>query len=413
MDDLYVDLELSADQKLPEGVEKKKLKSHQGLCNMKDKHGNTLKRVLVRGGPGSGKTMLVSKLAYDWTTKGLQNTKFDLLFALDLREVTKYMDLTDIIQDQLLPKISKQQLLEYIENNASSITYLLDGFDEIANTDMCADLKLILSNKWLQESLVIVTTRPHKFHDFVRDFGMYTHVDILKFSFQRINEFVVNFLNIRPYLGYIYNEVEKQTEEYELYDSASAIHPMFRTPVKQSTENVARVLRLLLDKRYTCTSELNKVKENAERLWELYSLFSSSRTLPPNLIELNKLIKDALKTIWKIYGPPKKYIQACSNVKRAIYDLLYGNFLQKCSAKNSSILIDDFFAEYLVPIQKPKADTSKRCQFHVEIQNKLDEIDSDLRYIENPSDYLYKPNENILHAVNDIRISKRIKKCSC
>ena len=381
MDDLYVDLELSENQKHPAGVTEKKLESPHDLCNLKDKHGNTLKRALVRGGPGSGKTMLVSKLAYDWATKGLQNTKCDMLFTLDLREVTKDMDLIDIIQDQLLPKVSKRQLLEYIENNANSIIYLLDGFDEIANTNVGTDLKLVLSNKWLQESLVIVTTRPLKVSDFGREFGMYTLVDILKLSFQRISDFVVKFFNICPYLQYIYVEVEKQADGLSIFK----IHPS----VEKNKEKIRYVLNKLLEKRFTYTFA---IKQDAEGLWEWYSLINASETLTPNIIPLKILLRDTLQTIWKIYGPPVKYIQACSRVLSGTNGLCWANFLEGCSPSKTPSLIHalDF--------------SGKLCQYHVEIQSKLDEIDLDLQYMENPSDYLYKPSEAISKAVKGIRL---------
>ena len=111
MDDLYVELELQEEQKKPHGcTEWIQLPSQADLFNLKDKRGHLLNRILVRGGPGSGKSSTISKLAYDWATvKTLSSTQqFKLVFALDLREIQLGMNLIDAIQDQLLPKYRKK-----------------------------------------------------------------------------------------------------------------------------------------------------------------------------------------------------------------------------------------------------------------------------------------------------------------
>ena len=131
MDDLYVDLTLSEEQKTPRKVSKKTLKSHTDLLTLKDDNGFFIKRILVRGGPGGGKSTLVSKVALDWAC-GKSDDCFeacDFLFVLDLRAIDKGMGVMDAIHDQLLPEITKT----CIEANAKATTILLDGFDEGAN----------------------------------------------------------------------------------------------------------------------------------------------------------------------------------------------------------------------------------------------------------------------------------------
>ena len=190
MDDLYVDLTLSEEQKTPTKVSQRTLTSHSELLNLEDNNGFGIKRILVRGGPGGGKSTLVSKMALDWACeKPDEGFKlYDLLFALDLRAVEKGMSVMDAIRDQLLPEIPKS----CIEANAKSTAILLDGFDEGANVLQHSEWQDLFKNKWLQESLVIVTTRPHKIADFNK-FGVYPLVIIEGFSFSHVKKYVDRF----------------------------------------------------------------------------------------------------------------------------------------------------------------------------------------------------------------------------
>ena len=99
-----------------------------------------------------------------------------LLFALDLRDITPSMSLIDAIQDQCLPFVSSKGLLDHLNTHASSITFLLDGFDEVSwlrdqSLSKQNQFKMLLSGKWLHDSCVIVTTRPHKVSAYIDCFG--------------------------------------------------------------------------------------------------------------------------------------------------------------------------------------------------------------------------------------------------
>ena len=202
MDELYVRLQLVETQN---SIFEPEVMQHEALFALKDKKGNALKRILIRAGPGGGKTAMVSKIAYDWskdsgTTPG-NLRKCKLLFALDLREVHKDMSLIDAIQDQCLPDVSEKGLLDFLRANAGSISFLLDGFDEahwlsdrsLPNSNQ---FRMLLRNKWLQDSLVIVTTRPHRVSNYIDTFGMCTQVQILGFREFEITEYVAKFFGI-------------------------------------------------------------------------------------------------------------------------------------------------------------------------------------------------------------------------
>ena len=195
MDDLYVQLTLEHRDQNTSKISKRTLKSHSELLALKDKNG-LIKRVLIRGGPGGGKSTLVSKVALDWacekSDKGFKSC--NLLFALDFRAIEKEMSVMDAIHDQLLPEFPKS----CIDTNETSTIFLLDGFDEGANMLQHPEWLDLLQGKWLQKSLVIVTTRPHKVTHFNyltsnSGRGVYPLVQIEGFSRSQVEKYVGRF----------------------------------------------------------------------------------------------------------------------------------------------------------------------------------------------------------------------------
>ena len=113
MEDLFVDLEIV------DGNEH--LTSCSELVALKRKPDPNLpeeevKPVLVRGNPGAGKSSAVSKLAYDWACNKQDSplAMYQLLFAIKINEIDADTDLIGVMQDQLLPKVSRNDLEDYI-----------------------------------------------------------------------------------------------------------------------------------------------------------------------------------------------------------------------------------------------------------------------------------------------------------
>ena len=144
---------------------------------------------LSKGVQEGAKVHWFQRLALDWACEKPDEgfKSYDLLFALDLRAVEKGMSVMDAIHDQLLPSLSSS-----IEANAKSTAIFLDGFDEGANVLQHPEWQDLFKNKWLQESLVIVTTRPHKIADFNK-FGVYPLVSIEGFSSAHAKKYVDRF----------------------------------------------------------------------------------------------------------------------------------------------------------------------------------------------------------------------------
>ena len=208
MEDIFVDLQLSRIQSKFGRNFSSKLKSHNDLFKVVDDQGQIMKHVLVKGDPGCGKSTLVSKIAYDWAKNEDSNApfaQFQLVFAIDMKEVVRGRDLMDIIQEQLLPKVSKRGLERYIQSNAKSVLFLFDGYDEIPREFLdgsCREFMGVLSSKLFPDSFVILTTRPHKvaaINNLYRTH--YAQVEIYGLPIDSIFKFISEFFGVA--LGHI------------------------------------------------------------------------------------------------------------------------------------------------------------------------------------------------------------------
>ncbi|XP_072044956.1 NLR family CARD domain-containing protein 4-like [Amphiura filiformis] len=203
IEDIFVDMELCEQQIKTSRVPPRNLQSYCDILSVKDNQEQIMKHILVRGNPGCGKSTLISKIAYDWAKNEDPQSvyaQFQLVFAIDLKEVPSGADLFDVIQDQLLPKVSRKGLEKYIECQAESVLFLLDGYDEIPSSFPagCNDFKGVLSS-----SFVIMTTRPHKVSEVTRKYKThYTCVDVLGLPKASMFRYVCQFFHV-PHLRQI------------------------------------------------------------------------------------------------------------------------------------------------------------------------------------------------------------------
>ena len=208
MEDIFVDMILCESETQFGKMTFNPLQSHNDLISVPDNQGKIKKHILVKGNPGCGKSTLVSKIAYDWAKNENSTSpfaQFQLVFAIDLKEVVPGTDLMDIIQEQLLPKVSKRGLERYIESNAESVLFLFDGYDEVHRSFLegsCRVFKGVLSSQIFPESFVIVTTRPHTVADINSQYkSHYAQVEILGLPLHSMYSFISRFFLVP--LGYV------------------------------------------------------------------------------------------------------------------------------------------------------------------------------------------------------------------
>ena len=198
MHNFYIDLELEENRKGQVGTKSRRLNSHQELVSLRSQSGQDLKLLLASGVAGIRKTTLVSKLAHDWATEKTYISGYEMLFVLDIRYIKAHMNLMDVLQNQLLSRLSKRGMLNYLIHNAPSAMFIFDGYDESSKQFLHGqrDIEDVLQNKWLQDSLVLVTTRPHKIAEFTMNFGVYANVKLRGFSDKNVGNYVDKFTNV-------------------------------------------------------------------------------------------------------------------------------------------------------------------------------------------------------------------------
>ena len=190
------------------------------------KKGVVPKRILVQGQTGIGKSTFVKKLAVDWAelddekTGGKQrrledeetsqceslssggheetssgsdkntNTnqndalrKFEILLVINLREVSKYQKLRDIVShSHIFPEEEsalREGLLSYITKNQEKVLLVFDGYDEY-RFGRNSEVYEIFRGRKLRHCCVLITTRISK-ADELREFKD-VHAEITGFS---------------------------------------------------------------------------------------------------------------------------------------------------------------------------------------------------------------------------------------
>ena len=133
------------------------------LSDMFDKEEESIPRtILIEGSPGTGKTTLSLKLAYDWAM-GRMRDKFP---EVELVLLIKCRDMEDSIQEsaktQLLPW-DNDELRNVLDSflHSDKIMLIVDGVDEISKSAESHVVNL-LNRKCLQNCYVVLTSRQEK-----------------------------------------------------------------------------------------------------------------------------------------------------------------------------------------------------------------------------------------------------------
>ena len=203
MEDIYVELELDDTQ---ERYGNRLLEHNVDVVQLKTRKDKLSKRIILRGPPGSGKTCLLSKLAYDWSQQNNNSplNQFELLFLFRMRSLKQGCSLIDTIRDQIIE--IPNGLESYIIRNEEKVIVLYDALDE---SDLKIDpnrvpqgirelqVEQILNNHVLCKSCVIVTTRPHR-HLGPAQSHHYTLVNVNGFSDKNAKLYINKHFSIGP-----------------------------------------------------------------------------------------------------------------------------------------------------------------------------------------------------------------------
>ncbi|XP_072179226.1 protein NLRC3-like [Diadema setosum] len=162
-------------------------------------------RILVEGGAGVGKTMLCSKIAWDWC-QGKVLKELDMVIFIPLGSIDARQSIGEVTKTYLSKSNTSTaaQIERFIQENPDKVLIILDGLDEYkgslsAEKHMTYIASVVRSNR-LPSCRVIATTRPWKAAEIIRN-DFHTEkmrlVNILEFGVETQTAFIKSFFRTR------------------------------------------------------------------------------------------------------------------------------------------------------------------------------------------------------------------------
>ena len=201
MDELYTELTLEKVEKKLLWEDRTKLRRynemfHSNKCKYKNR------KVLIKAGPGMGKTTLGRKMSWDWARGHFK--KFSMTFFLALKLVKPGDPIVKVIMQQY-PEleglgVSQQKLNALLNRFSSRILIILDGLDE-HRLGQNKDVLKIIKNQMLLDCRIVVSSRPHSAHEVAQHFP--TIIRVEGFTETEARKFVSNFFTDRKKIAQI------------------------------------------------------------------------------------------------------------------------------------------------------------------------------------------------------------------
>ena len=208
--EIYTRLSLVKEEQTPAGSSQAGLNHYTDVLT-ENKNGLPSNRILLQGQTGIGKSTFVKKLAMDWAELDENRLtdeqrailkKFELAVIIDLKKVSKYQNLRDIISASHIfadeDTAMKDGLLSYITHNQDKVLLVFDGYDEYRFGSNSEIFEIFKGNK-LRNCCVLITTRISK-ADELKEFKD-VHVEITGFSEEDMCSFIVCMLGDKIQAG--------------------------------------------------------------------------------------------------------------------------------------------------------------------------------------------------------------------
>ena len=160
-----------------------------------------VRRVLVEGDAGTGKTIFCAKTAEDWANEdALQQFELLLHFPLRDKEVASAKSIEDLIKylDESIDTVSKEEL--HAINN-EKVLIILDGWDELDESDRQKGsfMYKLVTRKHLSRASLLVTSRPSASASLHKLRCIDRCIEIVGFSKEDVKEFIeAEFADYNP-----------------------------------------------------------------------------------------------------------------------------------------------------------------------------------------------------------------------
>ena len=223
--EIYTRLSWVKEEQTPAGSSRAGLNHYTDVFT-ENKNGLLSNRILVQGETGIGKSTFVKKLAIDWAELDENRLtdeqrailkKFELAVIIDLKKVSKYQNLRDIISASHIfadeDTAMKDGLLSYITHNQDKVLLVFDGYDEYHFGSNSEIFEIFKGNK-LRNCCVLITTRISK-ADELKKFKD-VHAEITGFSGEDNYSFMVRMLGDKTQA----NALQSHLFERNVYDLA-------------------------------------------------------------------------------------------------------------------------------------------------------------------------------------------------
>ncbi|EDO41524.1 predicted protein [Nematostella vectensis] len=177
------------------------------LCDLFESD-NTKKRILLEGNPGIGKTTVSKKLVNSWAShwqghserasddippENIFPPETEIVLLVVCHDLENPNDWKDVLRQSLPEDLSdsaKDIILSYISDNKERVAIVIDGYDELPASSTKAFDK-IFNSKVLQNSYVIVTSRPNTIKPDMR--GFFRKLEIKGFDDLEVKEFISSY----------------------------------------------------------------------------------------------------------------------------------------------------------------------------------------------------------------------------
>ena len=223
--EIYTRLSWVKEEQSPAGSSRAVLNHYTDVLT-ENKNGLPSNRILVQGETGIGKSTFVKKLAMDWAELDENRLtdeqrailkKFELAVIIDLKKVSKYQNLRDIISASHIfadeDTAMKDGLLSYITHNQDKVLLVFDGYDEYRFGSNSEIFEIFKGNK-LRNCCVLITTRISKAGDLKEFKDVYA--EITGFSKEDRDSFMIRMLGDETQASALWNHLC----ERNLYDLA-------------------------------------------------------------------------------------------------------------------------------------------------------------------------------------------------